>query len=125
MKGAALANSVLAAVLRGVSFPLPAELWLGLYSDSDALVEIDASGYARLPVALTDFDAPSGGSSTLTVLKQWPQTSAVWGAVGSVALLDDETAGAVLYSGALPSPVSVGAAVRPRFLPGSLTVQES
>lgn len=63
-------NNLINAITRGTAFPLPANLYLALFTTMPTMpagtggVEPSTGGYARANVGLTNFAAASGGSSS-------------------------------------------------------------
>lgn len=62
-------NNLINAILRGTTFPLPANIYLALFTTMPTMpagtgaIEPSTGGYARQAVGLTNFPAASGGSS--------------------------------------------------------------
>lgn len=96
-------------VLRGVSYPSPATLYLALFKApataasleaGDITSEISGGGYARQVVVFNNPTNP-GGISTNNGVVTFPTATASWGTVTHFALMDAATGGNVLIYGEL------------------------
>ena len=134
-----LENKLVDHLFRATAFPMPAALWVALYtaapSDAGGGTEVAGGGYVRvnLAPAATNWTATQGGTvgvSTGTggatgnaLVVTFPAPSADWGTLTHMAILDAATGGNALVWGALttPRPVVAGDPA-PRFSPGTLTV---
>jgi len=129
-KNEILANSILNAVLRGVTYVPPTALWVGLFTTMPTAVspgiEVMTAGatlYNRIRVI---FNAPVGGSSANTFALSFPTAGAPWGIITSAGLFDTDTpgTGTCQYFGPLAVSGLVGAGGTVRFDVGALVVSE-
>src|SRR6185312_3274972 len=101
-------NNFLNAMLRGTAFPLPSNIYLGLFTTPISSpagtggTECSGGSYARQPCTLTNFAAASNGAtsngSTITFTQA---TSPGWGTVQGWGLYDALTVGNLLLYGTL------------------------
>jgi hypothetical protein len=121
-----LANNVLNAALRGISFSPPVAVYVALYTSAPGVngggTEVSGGAYARQTVTLS---APVNGQVTSTVDVLFPVATATWGTVTSFAILDASSGGNMLYFGNLSTPRLVLASDQVRFPSGQLIAQET
>lgn len=110
-----LENSLVNHVLRNTAYTPPAALYVGLFTSTATLAELEAgtltnevaaggNAYARQPVT---FAAPVDGATSNSAALTWTNMPSV--TVGYLAVLDALTAGNVLIYGALGAPKVVNA----------------
>lgn len=127
MIGTALATAILDDLI-GTVVASPAYLALvtvePLSTDTGStIVETDYGGYARLPVATGDLVAAVDGVKLNGVDMAFPQAlSAGTDPIGWAVLCSAATAGDILLTGALDSPVSVDTGNAPTFAAGALAL---
>lgn len=103
-------------LLRGQSMTLdgqtatwdaPPSLYVGLITSGTA--EVSGGSYTRAEVAcsLGNWDAPSGGATANTSVVTFPAPTANWGTVTLVGLYDAATAGTLLATGTLETPLPI------------------
>lgn len=129
-----LENAALNAVLRGVTFPVIATTYVGVYTtaptadDGSDGVEVSVTGYARVAVTsnTTNWKDPSTATQgqTNNLFKiVFPVANAPWGSMVGFGVWDAPTGGNLLYW-ATCSAVSVGTGDQLRFEETTLTIQE-
>jgi hypothetical protein len=104
-----LARKLLDHVLGVQAYPMPATVYLALFTsvtgleDGSLAHEVTAGGYARVAFAMpAAVDAESGGRSVSTASVDFAPATADWGAMQAWAVMDAATGGNVLHYGALP-----------------------
>jgi hypothetical protein len=122
-----LIDSVLNAVLRNVAFSSPTTVYVGLFTADPTVSgsqanEVSAGEYARQSVT---FGVPSGGTSANTGIITFPTAVGSWGTITHGAILDDPTAGNMLYHGALAASKTVDPGDTVSFAIGALTCSEN
>ena len=97
-----LENAVINAVLRNTAYTSPATVWLALFTDdptdADTGTEVAASSYGRVQIT---FIAPTNGSTENDAELAFAQATESWGTITHIGVYDAETAGNLLYHGAL------------------------
>lgn len=103
-----LENALLNHVLRNTAMSSPTTVYLALFTsdpgEAGGGTELSGDGYARQSVA---FDAPSDGVADNTSDIEFPQATGDWGEVTHVGLFDAETAGNLLWYGALTASKTI------------------
>jgi len=126
-----LENKVLDHLLGRTTYTAPATLYVGLWTaqlDDDATGstagEVGVSGYARVSVTndVTNWPNASNGSKSNAQIINFGQAQSAWGQIRSVALLDANTAGNVLFISQLNPSIYIDAYDPVRFLIGGITV---
>jgi hypothetical protein len=125
----AMENDVLKMSLVGTdpSWRAGANVYLALFTadPTEAGVftnEATFTGYAR--VSMTKATAWTDGGSTFSNagLVQFPQCTGGSNTITHFAICTLSTAGQILYSGALNSPLAISNGIQPQFSIGSITV---
>jgi hypothetical protein len=120
-----LEDNLINHVLRGVAYPVPAGIWVALFTsapgESGGGIEVTGGSYARQPAT---WSASVNGSSSNTVDVVYPVASANWGVVTSFALMDAVTGGNMLYYANLNAPRNVLTNDLVSFPTGQLEVTE-
>lgn len=120
-----LENGVL-NVLRGVTFPAPAAVYLGLFlndpgEDGASGTEVSYAGYKRIGI---DFSAPADTNGGVGVQNledvTFPTPVAAAGTITHIGILDSLTGGNMLCRGELTEPLVIGAEEPPVFLAGDV-----
>lgn len=105
-------NNLLAFLFRGVSFPVPGGIYVGLYTTTPTAdvgtggVEVSGTAYARQSVArgTTEWKDPStatqGETNNVNAIT-FPTAGSNWGTVVGVGIFDASSAGNLLYFGNL------------------------
>lgn len=130
-------NNLLAFLFRGVSFPVPAGIFVGLYTvvpSADAGTggtEVSTAGtaYARQSVArgTAEWKDPSTATQGMTEnvnAINYPTATAAWGTVVAVGIFDAVTAGNLLYYGNLAASKVVNSGDIFKFNAGDLEISE-
>lgn len=125
-----LGNALLNSILNGVSYTSPGdEVWAALYIGDVSIQEagfreVIAGDYGRVQVGGTAaWTAPINGSTVNTgELSFVTSASADWGTVASMALLDAQTSGNILFSGAFGTPKTVLAGDGFKFIAGAIRI---
>jgi len=134
-----LENKLVDHVLRATSFPVPATLYVALYtaapSDAGGGTEVTGGSYARAAVgpSTTAWTATQGGTAGASSGTSgqtanaadipFPSPTANWGVVTHFGIHDAITAGNLLIWAPLtPSQTVNGGDAAPKFLAGALTV---
>jgi hypothetical protein len=125
-KKATLANALLDAVLKNVTYTSPTSVFVALFTvaptASTSGTEVTGGAYVRKAVT---FSAASGGATSNTNAVTFPIASAAWGTVNAAAICDAATAGNQLYFGNLGTPKSVGSGDQLNFAIAALSVTEN
>jgi hypothetical protein len=99
-----LENTIINAVLRGIPFTSPTNVYAALYTsaptDADTGVEVSGGGYARQVVTFVN---PSNGITSNSTDIAWPAATGAWGVVTHVGIRDAAVGGNLLFWGQLPS----------------------
>lgn len=125
-----LENKVLDHTLKVSAFTQPANLYLGLFTNTSGNAaanleagiltdEVSGGSYARQ--SLTFAAAVSGTSANSNTLT-FPVATAVWGTVTHVAIIDASTSGNVLFWGAVTTSKTITTGDSFQIVPGNLTV---
>lgn len=131
-----LEGKLLNHILRNTAYAVPySSLWVALFDGtaSSALLEagtltgeIVGGAYARLQVGAAtglDFDDPLlTGVTANTSSLIWTTATANWGTVTYMAIMDANTAGNVLFHGALTVPKTVNNGDTFKFNAGDLQI---
>lgn len=106
-------NKLLDLLFGAVDPSLPASFYVGVWttvlddtSDGDSSGEPATGAYARVAVTRnqTNFPAAVAGAIANGTVVTFPQATASWGTIISMALLDASTSGDIIVYGALPDP---------------------
>ena len=93
-----LANKLISATVRNVSYTTPSKVYLALFTTDptkdNAGDEVDQASYNRQEVTFT---TPENGVSTNASQIDWNTATSNWGNVGWVAIMDESSAGNMLY----------------------------
>ena len=116
-------NKLIDALLRGQILSAPSTLYIALSTatrgEDDALVEPNGGGYARVELTadLDNFTGTQGtagavsigssGASSNAVVIEFPKSTAAWGTIQSVWIMDDESAGNPWLSVDLTNSINV------------------
>lgn len=125
-----LENKVLDHVLRNTAYSQPSGLWLGLFTNTSGNAatnleagtltdEVSGNGYARKTVA---FAAASGGTTASSATVTFDAATGNWGSITHVAVMDAETAGNVLFWGAVTSAKTIESGDQFQVSSGNLTI---
>ena len=126
-----LEEALLDHVLRNTAYTAPATVYVGLLTasatDTGTLTsELSGDGYARQAAT---FGAPTQnagvGEVSNSVEILFPEATGAWEEVTHFVVVDADSAGNVLYHGALDAPRTAGIGDQIRFQVGTLVVQES
>lgn len=113
-------------VLRGVAYPVPAAVYLALFTvtptTSGGGTEVSGGSYSR---QLTTWAVPVSGVSSNTADVVFAVASANWGVVTSFALMDAAVGGNLLYFANLNAPRNVQTNDQVSFPTGQLVVTEA
>ena len=112
-----LENKVLDHVLRNTAFTQPTALYLGLFVNTSGSAaanleegtltdEVTTSGSAYIRKTIA-FGAASGGSAANSATVTFDAATANWGTITHVAVMDAETAGNVLFYGAVTTSKTI------------------
>ena len=97
-----LANKLISATVRNVSYTTPSKVYLALFTTDptkdNSGDEVDQASYNRQEVTFT---TPADGVSTNAGQIDWNTATSNWGNVGWVAIMDEPSAGDMLYFTAL------------------------
>lgn len=128
-------NNLLNFIFRGTAFPVPAGLFIALYTTAPSAdagtggTEVSGGSYARQSVArnTTEWKDPSAATQGLTENVNtitFPTATGSWGTVVAAAVLDASSGGNMLYFGnlAVAKPVGVGDVFK--FNSGDLEITE-
>ena len=119
-----LENAFLNHVLRGVSCPVPASVWVALYesdpTDADVGVELSGGGYARQEVS---FNAPVDGVASSSIPVDFVDLPA--STVRHVGVRDSVVGGNLLFYGPLVAERTVVVGGYVVFSAGELVVEMS
>lgn len=129
-----LENKLLDHILGGGDYTRPATVYVGVSSTAPAddgtnITEPSGGSYARVAVTnnATNWPAASGGSKSNGTQISFPVATADWLAAANIThffIADDPTAGNILGSGALDSPVTVLDTQMLYFAIGALVVTQ-
>lgn len=125
-----LENALLDHVLRNTSFTQPSNLYVGLFLNTSGQAaanleagtltdEVSGGNYARQTAS---FSGASGGSATTGSTITFPAATADWGTITHVAVLDSETAGNVLFWGAVTTSKTIETGDTFQITSGNLTI---
>ncbi len=126
-----LDNALLNLALGATAWAAPATVYVALFTAgpdaTGAGTEVTGGGYARVAVANNTTQWPTTTTETKSNGTEidFPQASADWGTVVSVALFDAATGGNMLYFGTLTLAKPVMNLDTARFLAGDITLTES
>ena len=115
-------------MLRGVPFTAPSTVYVALYTtlpdkNNTGGVEVGSGiGYSRLAVTFPAVFADGSDNDVIENLAEllWPMATAPWGTIAGAGLLDDDTAGNLLYYGPLETPRIINENDRFRFAEGDV-----
>ena len=103
-----LANKLISATVRNVSYTTPDKVYVALYTTDptkdDAGDEVDAPSYARKEVG---FVVPADGVSSNASKLEWGTATSDWGNVGWVGIRDALSDGNLLYFVGLDNPKNI------------------
>jgi len=118
-----LENALVNAVLRGIPFTPPTNLYLALYTsdptDANTGVEVSGGGYARQKIT---FSAPNNGASSSTEDILFPVSTAAWGTITHVGIMSAVTSGNLLFYGTLTNSKTIAASDQLKVAAGDITV---
>lgn len=127
-----LENKILDHILGNTAFSAPATIYVALYTaapnDAGGGTEVSGNGYARKDVTNNTTNWPNasnGDKSNGTAIEFAAASGGNWGTVTHFALFDAETAGNMLYYGALTVSKTINDGDQARFTAGSLTITEA
>lgn len=129
-KNQTLANALLSAVLRNVSYTSPASVFAALYTvaptPTTTGTEVTTSGGTAYNRTSVTFGAPAGGVTSNTGAVTFPVAGSPWGTIVAVAICDNGTPGGgnELYFGNLSVSKAVGTGDQVAFAIGALSVTE-
>jgi hypothetical protein len=133
-KSTYLENAVLDHVLGAVAYTPPTVVYVALSSElyneaatGSAFNEIIGAGAARVAVTNNLTNWPSSGTTsqkTNGTTITFPAATNVWPEARSFYLLDDLTAGNILYGGDLITPRTLQPGDTASFGPGAITINE-
>lgn len=127
-----LENALLDHVLTASAYSAPAVRYLALFTNTSTAAaanlengtltdEISTSGSAYGRKAIT-FNAASGGSSASAATVTFDAATANWGTVTHVAVMDADTAGQVLFYGAVTTSKTIETGDTFQVSAGNLTI---
>lgn len=122
-----LETAILNHIFRQTTFASPSAIYIALYTtstdDNNTVAEITAAGYTRKQVT---FNAPTvSGTSTIVTNAAgilFPVAEADWGTITNIGLFDAQSAGNLLYHGALATPKEILTGDILTFLEQDLTI---
>jgi hypothetical protein len=118
-----LENVLINATLRGQTYTAPTTVYLALYTsnptDSATGTEVVDGGYVR---QIISFGIPSNGATSNGSDVIFPIATASWGTVTHIAIFDAQTAGNLLYYGALTASKTIASGDQLRVAAGDITV---
>jgi len=128
-------NNLLAFIFRGTAFPVPAGLYVALFTTTPSAdagsggVEVSGGSYARQAVTrnTTEWKDPSTATQGLTENNNaitFPTASANWGTVVGAGVYDAASAGNLLYFGTLAASKVVNSGDVFKFNAGDFEVTE-
>lgn len=128
-------NNLLNFIFRGVAFPAPGGIFIGLFTTAPSAdagtggTEVTGGSYARQSVARSTgaWKDPSTGTQGMTeniADITFPTATANWGTVVAVGVFDAVTAGNLLYFGNLVASKVVNTGDVFKFNAGDLEVSE-
>ena len=103
-----LANKLISATVRGVSYSTPPTVYLALYrtdpTKDDDGDEVDQASYTRKEVG---FAVPVDGVSSNEAKIEWGTATSNWGNVSYIGIRDASSGGNLLYFTALDNPKDI------------------
>jgi hypothetical protein len=121
-----LEDAIIDHVLRNSALSSPTTVYCALYTvtpgEAGGGTEVSGGSYARQSVAFSD---PVDGASSNVSAITFPTASENWGEIVAFAILDDVSAGNMLYYGALAVNKTVLSGDVFEFLSGQLSVTEA
>jgi hypothetical protein len=118
-----LANSVINATLRNISYTSPATVYLALFlndpTDNNSGGEINAPSYVRQPILIS---APVNGVASNLTSVIFDASTTNWGTINYIGIYDAVTGGNLLYSDALTTPQTININQIFRMYAGDLTI---
>lgn len=118
-----LENELFDHVFRLLAFPVPAGLFLGLYTtdplDDNSGTEVTGGAYVRQAIT---FGAPTNGSGSNDAVITFPVATAAWGTVTNWGILDAVSGGNLLVRGIFTTARSVAIGDQPQIAIGDITV---
>lgn len=124
------ANRVLDLNFGGSAYTQPATYYFGLSTttiniDGTGMTEPSGGAYARVSLTnnKTNFGNASNASLTNSTAVQFPESTASWGTITYVAMLDASSSGNLWWFDALSPARTVASATTVLFAIGSITVQ--
>ncbi len=122
-----LQNALLDHLLRGVSLPAPAAVYVALHIEDPTeaglgATEVDGAGYARMELA-EGFSVAVAGIALNSETLEFPEAEADWGTVKYVALWDAATEGNMLIAAPLGTYRTVPAGDVARWDAGALEIR--
>ena len=122
-------NKVLNALLKGtdIDFRAGANLYLALFTADPTengvfTNEATYTGYARVVMPKSSAWTDGGSTFTNATLLQFPQCTGGANTITHFAVCTLSSAGEVVVSGALNSPLNISSGIQPQFSIGSLSV---
>jgi hypothetical protein len=125
-----LENEILDHILGGADYSRPATVYIALFtvtpSDTGGGTEVTGGSYDRVDVTnnATNWPAASGGAKANGTAITFPQATANWGTVVAFGIFDANTAGNLLYWGAVTPNKAVNSGDTASFAVGDLDITE-
>jgi len=118
-----LANKLISATVRGVSYSTPAKAYLALFKTNPTKdstgIEVTGASYTRPEVT---FASPAGGVTQNPALITYAVATTNWGEVGWVGVMDSEEDGNLLYFTALENSKNILTGDQLKFKPNEITL---
>lgn len=96
-----LRDKLLNHAFRNTAYTQPATVYLALFTDTGASVEVAGGGYARQAIT---FGAPVANVIANTNLVDFGAAAGAWGTIQSIAIMDAAAAGNTMGKKELPEP---------------------
>ncbi len=125
-----LENKVLDHILGGGDYTRPGTVYISLFTatpnDAGGGTEVTGGSYDRVDVTnnATNWPAASGGAKANGTAITFPQASANWGTVAAFGIHDANSAGNLLYWGAVTPNKAVNTGDTASFAIGDLDITE-
>ena len=118
-----LANKLISATVRGVSYSTPAKVYLALFKTDptkDSIgIEVTGASYTRPEVT---FAVPADGVSQNSALITYAVATTNWGEVSYVGIMDSKEDGNLLYFTALENSKNILTGDQLKFKPNEITL---